>query len=98
MVFCTVANAGDTCDAVIFKGGIFGVPSGLKVTVSAIVFKSLTADTTAPGIRGMVFAAWLIPKLAPLNILIIVSNTPANEAPKLTPIVNESNILPVLLR
>jgi hypothetical protein len=54
MVFCTVANAGDTCAAVIFKGGKFGVPSGLNVTVSAIVFKSLTAETTAPGIKGIV--------------------------------------------
>ena len=98
IVDCTVANAGDTWAAVILRGGMFGVPSGLKVTVSAIVVKSLTADTTAPGISGIAFAAWLIVKLAPLNILINVSKISANEAPKLTLTVNVSNILPVLFR
>ena len=98
IVFCTVANAGDTWAAVMLKGGILGVPSALNVTVSAIVFISLTTDTTAPGIKGIALAAWLIPKLVPLRILIISSSILAKEAPKSTPIVNESKILPVLFK
>jgi len=76
--------------------GITGVPSGNSRVVFAIVPKSFTAETIAPGISGINLAAWFRTNSAPFNPLTKACSNSANWPEKLTPAEIVSNWAPVL--